>query len=118
MQYVRKIYANKIEAMHESPLVSVEVEARSTSRLSSALFILPLFEPKTRQWKSILRQTPGVGPCRFIESFYCDYTLCKDIGRTPLSFKRQTTDTLETVNVTGHPRNVFCKISVRRSNIA
>ena len=29
--------------MHESSLVSVKVEPRSTSRLSSALFILPLF---------------------------------------------------------------------------
>ena len=37
--YVRK----KIEAMHERSLVSVKVEPRSTSRLSSALFILPLF---------------------------------------------------------------------------
>ena len=36
-------FANKIEAMHESSLVSVKVEPRSTSRLSSALFILPLF---------------------------------------------------------------------------
>ena len=35
--------ANKIEAMHERSLVSVKVEPRSTSRLSSALFILPLF---------------------------------------------------------------------------
>ena len=29
--------------MRERPLVSVKVEPRSTSRLSSALFILPLF---------------------------------------------------------------------------
>ena len=29
--------------MHERSLVSVKVEPRSTSRLSSALFILPLF---------------------------------------------------------------------------
>ena len=33
----------KKEAMHERSLVSVKVEPRSTSRLSSALFILPLF---------------------------------------------------------------------------
>ena len=37
--YVRK---NKIEAMHERSLVSVKVEPRSTSRLSLAVFILPL----------------------------------------------------------------------------
>ena len=36
-------FANKIEAMHERSLVSVKVEPRSTSRLSSARFILPLF---------------------------------------------------------------------------
>ena len=35
--------ANKIEATHERSLVSVKVERPSTSRLSSALFILPLF---------------------------------------------------------------------------
>ena len=34
---------NKIEAMHERSLVSVKVEPRSTSRLISALFNLPLF---------------------------------------------------------------------------
>ena len=34
---------NKIEAMHERSLASVKVEPRSTSRLSSALFILHLF---------------------------------------------------------------------------
>ena len=39
---VRFKFANKIEAMHERSLVSVKVEPRSTSRLSSALFILPL----------------------------------------------------------------------------
>ena len=36
-------FANRIEAMHERSLVSVKVEPRSTSRLCSALFILPLF---------------------------------------------------------------------------
>ena len=36
--------ANRIvAAMHERSLVSVKVESRSTSRLSSALFIFPLF---------------------------------------------------------------------------
>ena len=40
---VKFTFANKIEAMHERSLVSVKVEPRSTSRLSSALFILPLF---------------------------------------------------------------------------
>ena len=35
--------ANKIEAMHEIWHVSVKVEPRSTSRLSSTLYILPLF---------------------------------------------------------------------------
>ena len=35
--YVKFTFANKIEAMHERLLVSVEVEARSLSRLSSAL---------------------------------------------------------------------------------
>ena len=40
---VKFMFANKIEAMHERSLVSVKIEPRSTSRLSSALFILPLF---------------------------------------------------------------------------
>ena len=40
---VKFTFANKIEALHERSLVSVKVEPRSTSRLSSALFILPLF---------------------------------------------------------------------------
>ena len=40
---VKFTFANKIEAMHKRSLVSVKVEPRSTSRLSSALFILPLF---------------------------------------------------------------------------
>ena len=40
---VKFTFANKIEAMHEGSLVSVKVEPRSASRLSSALFILPLF---------------------------------------------------------------------------
>ena len=35
--------ANKIAAMHEIWHVSVKVEPRSTSRLSSTLYILPLF---------------------------------------------------------------------------
>ena len=39
--YVRKIYVCK--AMYERSLVSVKVEPLSTSRLSSTLFILPLF---------------------------------------------------------------------------
>ena len=34
-------FTNKIEAMHERSLANVKVEPRSTSRLSSALFILP-----------------------------------------------------------------------------
>ena len=41
--YVKSTFANKIGAMHERSLVSVRVEPRSTSRLSSALFSLPLF---------------------------------------------------------------------------
>ena len=42
--YVRKFtFADKIEAMHERSLVSVEVETRLTSRVISALFMLPLF---------------------------------------------------------------------------
>ena len=40
---VKFTFANKIEAMHERSFVIVKVESRSTSRLSSALFILPLF---------------------------------------------------------------------------
>ena len=35
--------ANKIAAMHEIWLVSVKVEPRSTSPLSSTLYVLPLF---------------------------------------------------------------------------
>ena len=61
---VKFTFANKVEAMHERSLVSVKVEPCSTSRLSSALFTLPLFYlhdknlraltcvAKTRQWKS------------------------------------------------------------------
>ena len=40
--YVKFTFANRIEAMHEWSLVRVKVVPRSTSRLSSALFILPL----------------------------------------------------------------------------
>ena len=40
---VKFTFANRIEAMHERSLVSVKVETFSTSRLSSALFILSLF---------------------------------------------------------------------------
>ena len=36
-------FTNKIEAMQKRSLVSVKVEPRSTSHLSSALFMLPLF---------------------------------------------------------------------------
>ena len=39
---VKFTFATKIEAMHERSLVSVKVEPRPTSRLSSAIFILPL----------------------------------------------------------------------------
>ena len=40
---VKFTFANKIEAMHERSLVSVKFEPRLISRLSSTLFILPLF---------------------------------------------------------------------------
>ena len=40
---VKFTFATKIEAMHERSLVGVKVEPRPTSRLSSAIFILPLF---------------------------------------------------------------------------
>ena len=40
---VKFTFANKIEAMHERSLISLRIELRSISRLSSALFILPLF---------------------------------------------------------------------------
>ena len=40
---VKFMFANKIEAIHERSLVSVKVEPRSTSLLSSARFFLPLF---------------------------------------------------------------------------
>ena len=40
---VKFTFANRIEAMYERSLVSVNVEPRSTSRLCSAFFILPLF---------------------------------------------------------------------------
>ena len=39
---VKSVFANEIEAMHERSLVSVN-KPRSTSSLSSVLFILPLF---------------------------------------------------------------------------
>ena len=62
---VRFTFANKIEAMRERSLLSEKVEPRSTSRIRSAVFTLPLFYlrddnlrawPKTRQWKSIFRE--------------------------------------------------------------
>ena len=37
------VFANKMEAVHERSLVSVKVDPRSTSRLSSAHLMLPLF---------------------------------------------------------------------------
>ena len=37
------MFAKKIETMYERSLASVKVEPRSTSCLSSVLFILPLF---------------------------------------------------------------------------
>ena len=40
---VKFTFAYYIKAVHERSLVSVKVEPRSTSRLNSALFILPLF---------------------------------------------------------------------------
>ena len=36
-------FANKIEAIHEKSLVNAKLEPRLTSRLSSVLFMLPLF---------------------------------------------------------------------------
>ena len=41
--FVKFTFANKIEAMYERSHVSVKVELRSTSRLSSTLYILPPF---------------------------------------------------------------------------
>ena len=40
---VKFMFANKTEEKHEGLLVGVKVELRSTSRLSSAPFILTLF---------------------------------------------------------------------------
>ena len=40
---VKFTFGNKIEAMHETWFANIKVEPRSTSRLSSVLFILPLF---------------------------------------------------------------------------
>ena len=40
---VKFTFANKIEEMHERSLVRVKFEPRSTSSLTSALFILTLF---------------------------------------------------------------------------
>ena len=39
---VKFTFANKIEAMSERSHVSVKVESRSTSRLISTIYILPL----------------------------------------------------------------------------
>ena len=41
--WVKFTFPYYVEAMHERSLVSVKVEPRSTSRLNSALFIVPLF---------------------------------------------------------------------------
>ena len=39
--------------MHERSLVSVKVEPRSTSRLSSALFFLPLFDLRDQNLRAL-----------------------------------------------------------------
>ena len=41
---VKFTFTNKTEAMHGRSLVSVKVEPRSSCRLSSALFVLRLFD--------------------------------------------------------------------------
>ena len=38
---VKFTFANETEGLHERPLLSVKVEPRSTSRLSSSVFLLP-----------------------------------------------------------------------------
>ena len=65
---VKFTFANKIEAMHERSLVSVKVDPRSTSRLSSALFIWPaircpsLFVWETRG-KGLFSSPPLIKKC-------------------------------------------------------
>ena len=39
---IKFVFAKKIEAMYERSHVSVKVESRSTSRLISTIYILPL----------------------------------------------------------------------------
>ena len=53
-----------MEAVHERSLVSVKVEPRSTSRLSSALFILPLFYFKVDRLQIILVAKKYISTCR------------------------------------------------------
>ena len=60
--YVKFTFANKIEVMYERSHVSVKVEPRSTSRLLSTLYILPLFyfrdlnlRALNTSWKTTLR---------------------------------------------------------------
>ena len=50
---VKFTFAVKIEAMHERSLVSVKVEPRSTSRLSWAFFILPLFYLRDKNLRAL-----------------------------------------------------------------
>ena len=50
---VKFTIANRIEAMYERSLVSVKEEPRSTSRLISTLYILPLFHLRDKNLRAL-----------------------------------------------------------------
>ena len=67
--------------MHERPLVSVRVEPRSTSRLRSALFILPLFYLRDQN----LRALTCVAKNASLEiNLYCELFLAKSNSNLPV----------------------------------
>ena len=71
---VKFMFVNKIEAMHERSLVSVKVERRSTSRLISTLYILPLFSASIKN--ASVEINPQGGSSLFLIAYY----MLKDRG--------------------------------------
>ena len=68
------MFVNKIETMHERSLVSVKVESRSTSRLISTLYILPLFSASIKN--ASVEINPQGGSSLFLIAYY----MLKDRG--------------------------------------
>ena len=92
---VKFTFANKTEAMHERSLVSVKVDPRSTSRLSSALFIWPairypssLFVWETRG-KGLFSSPPSQKDAWSQVTFYVASTLLTWLKFTCVNVRRQ-----------------------------